>query len=205
MYFSKNCAQETRWGSQRVWQRGLRETMAELWLEQVTFHIIFRPHKATCNCHVSTFPRVVLRGAQTSNCTWRSSWLSPTAPTAASGRPPSRYFLWHQCIRPDYAYKNSIRIVVWVHFSVHFSTQLSPEANLELTGLSLQQYRPSASGQLWLQGSQAACRAQAVYLLLFMAIVRCNTRILPVSSSSIQTPLFEYLPITPSSILSLRL
>lgn len=143
-------------------------------------------------------------GLQTSNCTWRGSWFPPTAPRAASGSPSSRYFLWHQCVRPDCDYKNSIKIVIWVHFSVLLSVQLSLEANLELTGLSLPQYPPSASGQLWLQGSQAACRAQAVHLVLFVAIARGNTRIPPAYSATIQTPLFEYLPITPSAILSLR-
>ena len=41
--------------------------MAELQLEQVTVHMNFRPHEPTCKSHVSTFPHVVLRGAQTSD------------------------------------------------------------------------------------------------------------------------------------------
>lgn len=139
MYFSKKWAQETQWGTKRVWQRGLREKSAELQLKQVTVHTNFRPRKPTRKSHASTSPRVVLRRAQTRNRPWRGSGLPPTAPAAAAGSPPSRYFFWHQCIRPDHAKKNGVKIVVSVHFSA--------EVKLELTRPSLQQWQPPACRQ----------------------------------------------------------
>lgn len=161
-FFSKNYAQDTQWGAQSVWQRELREAMGELQLVQVTVHMLFRPHKPTCKSHVCTFPCLVLRVAQTSDCTWRGSWLLPTALRCAPGGPLHRYFLWDQSFRPDHINKNYTKRAALVHFSVLPSVQLTPQFKLELTQPLQQPCQLWASGQLWLQSLQAAHRAQAV-------------------------------------------